>query len=254
VAKFISLYSGSKGNACVVLSESGEGVLLDCGVSFTKLKAGLDAAGVPLSALRGVVVTHEHSDHIGGLSVFLCKTGLPVYLNRRTAQTISFALEDAVVSENDPFPVGNIEVRRFPVRHDAAACSGYVFKVDGKKITAMTDCGIVDARMLAAAADSDLLYIESNYDEIMLENGPYPPHLRRRIRSEKGHLSNRECADTVTKLALLGLRKVVLGHVSENNNTYLQAKRCTLDALSVLGLDVAVEVADESPEPLVVEV
>lgn len=254
MARFISLYSGSKGNASVILSDSGEGVLLDCGVAFSKLREGLAAADVPLSALRGVVVTHEHGDHVRGLSVLLGKTGLPVYLNRRTAQTLCFALDTAVISENDPFMIGNIEIRRFPVHHDAAACCGYCFRVDGKKITAMTDSGVVDARMLTAADGSDLLYIESNYDEILLESSPYTPQLRRRIRSERGHLSNRACADAVTKLALLGLRKVVLGHVSENSNTYLQAKRCTLDALSVLGLPVAVDVADESPEPLIVEV
>ena len=254
MAKFISLYSGSKGNASVILSDTGDALLLDCGVSFSKLKKALAAADVSVEALRGVLITHEHSDHISGLSVLLGKLDIPVYINRRTLQKLPFALENAVVGENEPFEAAGMEVRRFPVHHDAAACCGYSVLTDGKRITALTDCGAVDGAILQAVADSDLLYIESNYDETMLRNGPYPPHLQRRILSPNGHLSNADCAATVVKLALLGLQKVVLGHVSENNNTYLLAQCTTMDALRRFGAEVELGVADETPLPLVMEV
>ena len=254
MAKFISLYSGSKGNASLIVSDRSNAVLLDCGVSFTKLRAAMAAAGVAEQAVRGVVITHEHRDHIAGLSTLLGKWNLPVYLNRRTAQKLPFVTENAVIGENEPFFIGDIEVCRFPVYHDAVACCGYTFTADGKKISALTDCGKIDSKILTTVADSDLLYIESNYDETMLRSGPYPPALQRRIAAPNGHLSNRECAETVTKLALLGLRKAVLGHISENNNTYLLAQGTTLKALGSLAKEFSLYVADETPMPLTAQV
>ena len=98
-----------------------------------------------------------------------------------------------------------------------------------------------------------MLYIESNYDETMLCCGPYPRHLQNRIRSDRGHLSNKDCADTVVKLALLGLQKVMLGHISENNNTHMLAGAATMEPLRRLGLDIELWVADESPQPTIME-
>ena len=252
--KFISLYSGSKGNASVIMSDSGNAVLLDCGVSFTRIKKALDAAGVPHSAIRGVLITHEHSDHICGLSTLLSHWNIPAYCNQRTALALPCITENAVISENEEFWVEDIKIRRFSTYHDAAGPCGYCFWIDGKKISALTDCGHIDCTILSHIEGCQMLYIESNYDEAMLAGGPYPPHLQNRIRSPRGHLSNPECADTVVKLSLLGLERVLLGHISEHNNTYMLAAATTLEPLRRLGLPVSVEVADESENPTVVEV
>ncbi len=252
--KFISLYSGSKGNASVIVSDGGTAVLLDCGVSFTKLKKAMECADVSLSDLQGIVLTHEHSDHVRGLATLLSHWNLPVYCTRRTALALPFISENAVISETAEFTVGDIEIRRFSTYHDAAEPCGYCFLADGKKMAALTDCGHIDCTILAHIESSDLLYIESNYDENMLKAGPYPPSLQARIRSPRGHLSNPECADTVVKMAMLGLKKVVLGHISENNNSYMLAAATTMDPIKRLGLGVQVLVADESEKPLVAEV
>jgi len=252
--KFISLYSGSKGNASVIVSDSGTAVLLDCGISFLKLKKALAAAGVDGESIRAVLLTHEHSDHVCGLSVLLNHWDIAVYCNRRTALALPYISENAVIGDNGEFTVGDIRVRRFATYHDAAEPCGYCFWADGKKLSALTDCGKVDSVILSHIESSDALYIESNYDEKMLSCGGYPLRLQNRIRSVHGHLSNPECADTVVKLSLLGLRKVILGHISENNNTYMLAAAATMDPLQRLGLPVTVEVADESEIPTVVEV
>ena len=254
MATFISLYSGSKGNAGVVLSDSGTALLLDCGVSLRRLTGALTAVGLSPEKLAGVLLTHEHSDHISGLSVLLRHYDLPVYCNRRTALAIPFISEQAVVAENVTFIVGDIQVTRFSTYHDAAGPCGYSFVTDGVKLAALTDCGCVDSVILSHIQGCEMLYIESNYDETMLQNGPYPPVLQRRIRSSRGHLSNCDCADTVLKLSMLGLKKVMLGHVSENNNTYMLAGATTMDPLLRFGLPVEVAVADESDTPTVMEV
>ena len=254
MAKFISLYSGSKGNAGVVVSPGGTAILVDCGVSLAKLKRGLATAGMTPEDLCGVVLTHEHSDHISGLCTLLSHYDLPVYCNRRTALAIPAISTQAVVAENETFPVGDILVTRFSTYHDAAGPCGYCFEADGKKVGVLTDCGQIDSVILSKIEGCQLLYIESNYDETMLANGPYPPHLQRRIRSSKGHLSNKDCADTVVKLGLLGLQKVILAHVSENNNTYMLAGAVTMDPLRRFGLPVEVAVADETEIPTVMEV
>lgn len=254
MARFISFYSGSKGNVSAIVADNGDTVLLDCGVSFKKIKTGLESAGIPPEAIRGIVITHEHSDHVSGLSVTLKHIHVPVYLNRPTALALPYVTENAVISENGRFSVGSIEVERFSTYHDASASCGYLFYADGKKIGTLTDCGKMDSKLLEKLAGSDLLYIESNYDEIMLKNGPYPRALQNRILSDGGHLSNAVCADTVSRLVMLGLGKVVLGHISENNNTYMQAQGTTCSALRKSGLKATVEVADESPTPLIVTV
>ena len=254
MAKFISLYSGSKGNAGVVVSQSGTAVLLDCGVSLAKLKRALAAVDMRPEQLSGVVITHEHSDHISGLSTLLSHYEMPVYCNRRTALAIPAISAQAVVAENESFAVGDITITRFSTYHDAAGPCGYCFEADGKKLVALTDCGQIDSVILSKIQGCQLLYIESNYDDTMLSCGPYPPHLQRRIRSAKGHLSNKDCADTVVKLGLLGLEKVILAHISENNNTYMLAGATTMDPVRRFGLPIEVAVADESEIPTVMEV
>lgn len=252
--KFISLYSGSKGNASLIVAESGQALLLDCGVSFTKIKKGMEAAGIGREDLLGILITHEHSDHVRGLAALLGHWDVAVYCNRRTALALPVVTQNAVISENGEFEIGEFKVMRFSTHHDAAGPCGYCFYADGKKISALTDCGQVDVAVFSQIEGCDMLYIESNYDETMLAAGPYPPSLQSRIRSPKGHLSNCECAQTVLQLSLLGLKKVLLGHISENSNTYMLAAATTLDALHKMGLQVSVEVADESDCPTIVEV
>lgn len=252
--KFISLFSGSKGNASLIVADNGEALLLDCGVSFLKIKKAVQAVGVQAEDIKGILITHEHVDHVRGLATLLGHWDKPVYCNRRTALALPYVTENVVLSENGKFDVGGFTVSRFSTYHDAAGPCGYCIFADGKKISALTDCGQVDAGVLSQIGGCDMAYIESNYDDTMLSCGPYPASLKCRIRSSNGHLSNTDCAKTVQQLVLLGCKKVVLGHISENNNTYMLAAATTMDALNKLGQKIVVEVADESEKATVVEV
>ncbi len=257
MARFINLYSGSSGNASVIINSDGEAVLLDCGVSWRRITTALGALGIPLAQLKGVVITHEHTDHIKGLATMLRRTSIPVYANAKTAAAISgklFLPPETVHTDDPEFSIGGIRILRFASFHDAVAPAGYLFFTDGKKISALTDCGHIDAALLEKISESDLVYLESNHDITMLRCGSYPPPLKARILSPTGHLSNDECAMAVSALAMAGLPKLVLGHLSEHNNSPLLVRDKISRALSMYGKNTAFWLADASDTPLCVEV
>ena len=125
--KFISLYSGSKGNASLIVADNGQALLLDCGVSFLKIKKGMEAVGVAEKDLLGIFITHEHSDHVRGLSTLLGHWDKPVYCNRRTALALPVVSQNAVISENGETVIGPFRVERYSTYHDAAGPCGYCF-------------------------------------------------------------------------------------------------------------------------------
>lgn len=257
MAKFINLYSGSSGNASVIINSLGEAVLLDCGVSWRRITTALAAIGITLSQIKGVVITHEHTDHIKGLATMLRHTSLAVYANPKTAAAISgklFLPPETICTDDPEFCLGSFRIVRFASFHDAVAPAGYLFYTDGKKIAALTDCGHMDAPLLEHLSESDLVYLESNHDVTMLRCGSYPPPLKARILSPTGHLSNDECAMAVSALAMAGLPKLVLGHLSEHNNSPLLVRDKISKALSMYGKNTEYWLADASDTPLVVEV
>ena len=266
--KFKSLSSGSCGN-CYFLGvfedeEEGLGgqrceaaVLVDAGVSPRRLKKELLREGINLDCLGGMLITHDHLDHIRSLGSYCKHLKLPVWLTPEISKVLSRHFMTAKylggvrreLSEgwNEIVP-GRISARYFLVPHDASQTVGYAIRIDGYRFMIMTDAGRMtdEAAQLASAADT--VVIESNYDYEMLRNGPYTKALQDRICGGHGHLSNAECADAVAGFAHDGLRNVFLCHLSEHNNTPQLAFDCTRKVL-----DPAVRLVPlprQTPSPL----
>ena len=211
MAEFISLYSGSSGNSSVV--RCGQRYLIvDMGKGVRTTSAALKALGLAVSDCDGILVTHEHSDHVKGLSTFLKKNTLPVY---GAAATLDFLDSNGIVPascelhelEGREEDVGAFGVQSFPTSHDVP-CVGYrIHTPDGKTMTIATDLGVLTPPVHEALSGCDLVALESNYDLHMLRSGPYPYYLRARIESTRGHLSNDECAAKLLELIQGGEEK-----------------------------------------------
>lgn len=241
MARFCSLFSSSSGN-CTYIGSSGGGVLIDAGVSAKQISLKLNSVGVSEKDIGAVFVTHEHSDHIKGLRVFASKFNIPVYATEGTLRELE---KSGVLNGNfSVFPIdGEIEcngqlISAFRTSHDVAESCGFsVTTSDGRKICIATDTGIVTDEMRAALTGCDLALVESNHDIGMLRNGSYPYMLKRRILSDVGHLSNLACGEFVTELVKSGTTRLVLGHLSKENNIPSLAYRTTKSALDCMGAE-----------------
>lgn len=226
MAEFISLYSGSSGN-CSVVRCGGSYLLVDMGKGVRVTTGALREAGLEAADCGGILITHEHSDHVKGLATFLKRHQLPVY----GAEDTIGALEKAGIlpagcpvcvldpASGEAADVAGFGVRAFPTSHDVP-CVGYrIATPDGKTMAIATDLGVLTPAVHAALAGCDLVALESNYDPYMLRNGPYPYYLRARIEGPRGHLSNDECSEKLLELVQGGCEKFALCHLSQENNT-----------------------------------
>lgn len=241
------LGSGSSGNAAVV-SCGDTHLLLDAGFSARETARRLALAGFSAEAVTAVLVTHEHADHVSGVPVFARRHHVPVLASNGTARAAGLAhqrgCELSLARAGHEIALGNVRVRPFRTSHDCAEPLGFVFAApDGTRLGVVTDTGILSAEALEALAGCAVLGLEVNHDELMLENGPYPLFLRRRIAGERGHLSNAAAADALERLAHDGLRTVVGMHVSRQNNTPELASRALRVRIAAIGLEGAVSVA-----------
>lgn len=246
------LFSSSKGNCTYVASESAQ-ILIDAGVNRGPLEQEIVRAGGVPRELSGILVTHEHSDHIQSVGVLSRAYDVPVYATEGTWEAMEKRIGNVAarnvrtIHEDDDFYIGNLCVQPFRTSHDAACSCGYSVTSGGSKISVVTDLGYMTRDILDAAAGSRIVLLESNYDPEMLENGPYPPFLKRRIASSKGHLSNEDAAHAAQELHARGVRGILLAHLSENNNKYSIALRETEQFLQsegiVPGKNIAVDVA-----------
>ncbi|MBE0416760.1 MAG: MBL fold metallo-hydrolase [Coriobacteriia bacterium] len=242
----VVLGSGSSGNALAVCCGKGT-VLLDCGFSAREADRRLRAAGIDPTSVRAVLVSHEHSDHVRGVRVFASCRRIPVYASRgtRSASGLNGQVPEMhVITPGEPVTVGSITITAFRTSHDAAEPLGFRFEgACGCALGVLTDSGTVNGEMLEALRGCDVLAIESNHDEEMLEHGPYPWFLKRRIRSAEGHLSNEAAAELVTTLASDRLTRVVGLHLSSTNNTSRLVTSSLAGALARLGHQATIEVA-----------
>lgn len=241
MAEFISLYSGSSGN-CSVVRCGAHYLLIDMGKGVRTTTAALKALELPIGDCDGILVTHEHSDHVKGLGTFLKKYPLPVY---GAAATLDMLEASGIVPPSCPLytlgsaeeDVGAFGVRMFPTSHDVP-CVGYRIQTpDGRTMAIATDLGTLTPAVHAALAGCDMVALESNYDLHMLRTGRYPYYLRARIESTRGHLSNDECSAKLLELIQEGCKRFALCHLSQENNTpalALQTVFTTLAAAQVV--------------------
>lgn len=222
LAKLVPLYSGSSGN-CTFAGSGGRGVLIDVGKSCKQTLLAMDAAGIPPEGIGAIFITHEHIDHVRGLSVLARRLQVPVYLSegtRRALQQGGLADERVQLHTiNGPVQVFDMQLTPFHSPHDSAECIGFrIGWENGKTAAVATDLGFVSEEVRMALEGCGCVMLESNYDVRMLEAGPYPYYLKQRIKGDKGHLSNDGCAETLRQLVRGGTMRFVLAHLSRENN------------------------------------
>ena len=240
MAKAVPLFSGSKGNSYYVGS-AGEGVLIDAGRNCKQIELAMEANNLSMQNVGALFITHEHIDHCAAVRVLAKKYGLPIYASQGTMTALSNSGKlppnaDIHIIE-DEAAVGNMQIKRIDTPHDAAeSCCYLVTASDGKRALIATDMGVMLPQVRAAAEQSDFAVIESNHDIDMLKTGPYPYPLKRRILSDRGHLSNEACAAELCELVRSGTLRLMLGHLSEQNNTPEVALRTAVAELMRAGM------------------
>ena len=239
MAKICSLFSGSTGN-CVYIENKDTAILVDAGVSAKRITEALFERGLSLEKIKGVFVTHEHTDHIAGLRVFCSRNKIPVYSTGGTykALEIAGALNRVDASVLDGVAdMNNIGVSFFHTMHDTEESCGFVCDLGIKKVAVCTDLGCVTDEVHNALLGCDTVLLESNHDVKMLQNNTlYPFPLKRRIMSQNGHLSNNACAEEIEKLVKTGSTRFVLAHLSRENNLPFLAKETTKSLLTMNGM------------------
>ena len=238
---YTTLASGSSGN-CALVSCGATHLLVDAGISARRITTALKSLGVDPASLSGVLVTHEHSDHISGLATLTKQLGLPVYATAPTLRQLCYRIPFLErlcrdFAPGDGFPVGELWVTSFPTSHDAACSVGYTLAGDGSKLASATDLGRLTPEVLNAVRGCDLLVCESNHDVDWVRSGPYPYYLKERILGDRGHLSNEMGAELAALAAESGARAVVLAHLSSENNTPARARDVAARRLSAAGVD-----------------
>ena len=239
--KMCSIRSGSRGNAILVWTEKTK-LMIDCGISGKLAESGMRDAGLSPEELTAVLVTHEHKDHTGGVGIISRRYGVPVFANERTWCAMEGALGKIAPEHKktfdhiQEFSVGDIEVSPFSIPHDAADPVGYCLTGEGKKLAIATDIGVLQESLFRAVKGSEAVLLESNHDRNMLEMGSYPLPLKQRIRSERGHLSNEEAGKAAEFLVRMGVRQILLGHLSPENNYPLLAEQTVKNTLTAAGI------------------
>ena len=249
-----TLASGSSGNSLLV-TDGRTHVLVDAGISCRRICTGLKELGVEPTELAGVLITHEHSDHISGLTTLTKQLKLPVYASPGTGRQLCYRiafLEELLrpVAPGEGFSVGGLAIESFPTSHDAAESVGYALSAGGRKAAVVTDLGYVTGALLRGIPGAHLLVSEANHDVEWVQSGPYPYHLKARILGDRGHLSNEAGAELAWTAVEGGARTVVLAHLSHENNTPARAHEVVRGVLerrgAAVGRDVALEVAPRS--------
>jgi len=223
--RLCSIASGSSGN-CIYVGDDRTHILVDTGISKKRIEEGLSLLGVKGDDITGILITHEHVDHIQGLGVFSRKYEVPVYATKGTIEGIKKChnlgkMPEGLLHEirtDEEFLLGDITVRPFSISHDANEPSGYRMYNDTKAVAVATDLGKYDDYIVSNLQNLNAVVLEANHDIHMLEVGPYPYPLKRRVMGDKGHLSNELSGRLLCDILHDDLEHVILGHLSKENN------------------------------------
>ncbi len=242
---FLSLVSGSSGNASLVKNENTT-ILIDCGLSAKRLCTLLDEININPTEIDAILITHEHSDHITGAGVMSRRFDIPVYATKNTHQSMNIGpikeYNTKIIDSGCEFEIGNFLINPFSISHDAADPVCYSLSDDKEKYSVLTDTGIVSQEILKSVAGSDYIMLEANHDVDMLMYGDYPFSLKKRIASDKGHMSNDYAAQCAIKLIENNTKNIMLSHLSNNNNTPEIAYKTIESVLLKNGVDVSKDI------------
>lgn len=250
--KLASLFSGSSGNAIYITNNSTH-LLVDAGLSGKKIEESLACTGVNIREIHGILISHEHMDHVLGAGILARRYKIPIYANQKTLKAMEGQLKKVPAEcirtfvTGQPFEIGDIRVNSFSTPHDAVESVGFNFHYENKKVTIATDIGHIHKTLLQSLEGSDMILIESNHDIEMLKVGRYPWPLKQRILGDTGHLCNELAGKVVAYLATKGTQKFLLGHLSKENNfpelAFETVKNALQEKSIIAGKDVYLGVA-----------
>ncbi len=252
--RFSVLASGSTGNAVYVETDA-HSFLVDAGLSGKQMEALFAKIDRNPGDLSGLLVTHEHSDHIKGIGVLARKYKLPVYANKKTWDAMNGLIGEIPTEQKFTFDMetvksfGSLDIESFGVSHDAAEPMFYVFHHEGKKLVLITDTGYVSDRMKGTIANANMFVFESNHDVQMLRMGRYPWNIKRRILSDVGHVSNEDAAIAMSEVIGDQTKRIYLAHLSQDNNMKDLAKMSVTQTLKEQGIIVGEEVELHHTDP-----
>ena len=241
-----TLASGSGGN-CTLVRDSDTAVLIDAGISTKRIVCALTEIGLSPKDLSGILITHEHNDHICGLNTFVRHYDVSIFAPRTVANHLCWSIagvEDyiTILKAGEDYSICGLNVLPFHTPHDTPESVGY--RISGSAVFGFcTDCGHVTSEVVEGLRGVDAAVIEANHDLEMLRMGSYPAQLKRRILSDSGHLSNDSCAALALELYGSGTRNMVLGHLSRENNRPSLALKSVLELLSKEGIDVQSDIS-----------
>lgn len=243
-----TIASGSKGNCSIILC--GEtNLIIDMGISYLTLKRSLEENSLSFDQITGILITHNHKDHVNGLASLIKKTKLSVYIPQEMYESI----KDLVPKENcifieDKFSINDVEIELIHTSHDSPYSIGFIISQNEKSLVYITDTGYINRKYIQKMKNKDLYLIESNHDEKMLMDGPYPRFLKERVISDKGHLSNTSAAKYLEKVIGIKTKNIILAHISEKNNTETLAYECTKNIIKNQKIDIIIaRQHEESP-------
>ncbi|KAF0819237.1 MULTISPECIES: MBL fold metallo-hydrolase [unclassified Cytobacillus] len=253
--QFSVLASGSTGNAIFVETEE-HSFLVDAGLSGKQMEGLFQHIGRDIGKLSGILVTHEHSDHIKGVGILARKYNLPIYANEKTWLAMDGLIGQVPVDQKFHFDMeavktfGSLDIQSFGVSHDAADPMFYVFHHNGKKLVLITDTGYVSDRMKGLISNAEAYVFESNHDVQMLRMGRYPWNIKRRILSDVGHVSNEDAALAMSEVAGDRTKSFYLAHLSQDNNIKDLARMSVAQTLESRGIIVGeqFELFDTDPK------
>ena len=244
--------SGSKGNCTIILCDT-TNIIIDMGISYLTLKKCLEENSLSFDSFSGVLLTHCHNDHTKGIASLLKHTNLKVYLPEEMYESVKEIIPySKCIFIPDEFEINDVEIELIHTSHDAPASVGFIIKHNNNSLVYVTDTGYINRKYLAKMKEKDLYIIESNHDEKMLMDGPYPRFLKERVISDRGHLSNKTTASYLKRLVGPNTKNIILAHLSEKNNTEDLALQAIEDAR--LDKNIKVSIARQYEETEMIEV
>ncbi len=243
-----TIASGSKGNCSIVLCDETK-FIIDMGISYLTLKKSLEENSLSFEQFTGILITHNHKDHINGLASLIKKTNLQAFIPQEMYDGLKEVLpKDRCEFIDDEFKINDITIELIHTSHDAPYSVGFIITQNDKSLVYVTDTGYINRKYLNKMQDKDLYLIESNHDEVMLMDGPYPRFLKERVISDKGHLSNTTTAKYLKKLIGPKTKTILLAHISETNNTEELALETTKKTLENTNIEILIaKQYEESP-------
>ena len=217
--KIQTIASGSKGNCTIIICDDTK-IIIDMGISYITLKKSLEENSLSFDDFSGILITHNHSDHVNGLKTLIKKTKLNAYITKEMYESIKEIIpKERCIFIDEELDINNVKIELIHTSHDAPVSYGYIINYNDKSIVYITDTGYINRKILNRIVNKNLYLIESNHDEVMLMDGPYPRFLKERVISDRGHLSNKTTAKYLSKITGDKTKYVILAHLSETNNT-----------------------------------